>query len=99
MNGPDEARYVLNARDDDGAARMVLRIKGTMESGEEFDCLAFAGGEANVLYMNSFYDVLVGRTLEESKSLPRRKCKTEQMHIDDNGFVRKRSVRIESQLV
>jgi len=58
------------------ASRIVVRIRGKSEEGNHFDFVAHASGPVTVSRMNYVYDILAGRTEEESQSLPNRKWRT-----------------------
>jgi hypothetical protein len=63
------------------ASRVVVQICGENEEGNHFDLRAQASGPATVSKMNNVYDILVGRTEEESQSLHNRKWRTRASEI------------------
>lgn len=69
---PDNDRYALDSRSYDDASRLVIRMKGKTREGRVFDGTAYGLGERTVFKLNAIYDTLVGRSLEESRQLPRR---------------------------
>jgi hypothetical protein len=68
----DEGCYALDSHSSDDASRIVIWIRGTNSAGKAFDGIAQAHGGKTVYKLNSIYDILVGRSLEESYQLPRR---------------------------
>lgn len=69
---PDDDRYAVMSSNSEDAARLLIRVCGTNTLGEPFDGTIHTGGEKYVCKANSLFDVLVGRTPEESKALPNR---------------------------
>jgi hypothetical protein len=71
---PHEDRFARNAKDSEDAARVLLRIRGTIRdgSGKIFDGLVQTGREKGVNMVNYLFDILIGRTAKESGELPER---------------------------
>jgi hypothetical protein len=69
---PDAECFAKASSASDDAACVVIRIRGTLQNGDEFDCIARNGGKSYVVKCNNLFDILVGRSGPESRALPGR---------------------------
>jgi hypothetical protein len=64
--------YAQKSSPSDDAAHLVIRARGTSIDRTGFDCMLHSNGEKAVYKANTIFDVLVGRTFEESRTLKKR---------------------------
>lgn len=69
---PDNDCYAQASRRSDDASRLLVRICGTDVDGKKFDGITYSNGQKCVYKANTLFDILAGRSLTESRNLPRR---------------------------
>ena len=70
---PAEDCYARDSRPTDDGSRLVIRFSGTTIDGGQVDGVVRVRGLEAVAAGNSIYDIMVGRTIEESRSLEDRR--------------------------